>query len=361
MTQPPAGGATLPPVFLHGLWRSGSTYLWSRFRAREDTLCFFEPLHEGLGRLNPRRLAQAAAPICDGLRHPRLDRAYFAEYAPLLKRRGVRGFEARFSRDDFALEPEQAHPRLEAYLRRLIDEAARQGRRPVLGFNRTSFRIGRLRERFGSVDVFIARDPEAIWASYMDHFRSGNHSFMQRTLWMLERNSAHPLFAPLAERLGVRHGLARRLGRAKSHYPAAIADLPDSETYLMVRYLALAAMAQAAARCDLIVDMDAFGRLPKAAERVQARVLAATGLGIDVSDGRSTPARCRMSHTARERADATALELLPDAAFLALQANGVRADLSILALASRRMLDRLSARAISLSGGQRRNSELRAA
>jgi hypothetical protein len=91
------------PVFLHGLWRSGSTYLWSRFRMSEAARCFYEPLHHGLARLTAERIAHDTPEKIDGNRHPALSDPYFLEFAPLLGLRGVRGFRDDLAYDRFAL------------------------------------------------------------------------------------------------------------------------------------------------------------------------------------------------------------------------------------------------------------------
>src|SRR5262249_21846978 len=48
--------AAEPAVFLHGGWRCGSTYIWSRFRDCAGTLCFYEPFHEILARCTARKV-----------------------------------------------------------------------------------------------------------------------------------------------------------------------------------------------------------------------------------------------------------------------------------------------------------------
>ena len=37
-------------IFLHGFWRSSSTYFWNKFRSFDKTISFYEPFHENLDR-----------------------------------------------------------------------------------------------------------------------------------------------------------------------------------------------------------------------------------------------------------------------------------------------------------------------
>src|ERR1700752_4779331 len=92
----------LRPVFLHGLWRSGSTYVWSRFRIARGAVCFYEPLHDGLRRLTRERIARDTPHAVNANHHPPMEHPYFAEYAPLIGLRGVRGYRRRFAYDRFA-------------------------------------------------------------------------------------------------------------------------------------------------------------------------------------------------------------------------------------------------------------------
>ena len=37
-------------IFLHGFWRSSSTYFWNKFRSLDKTISFYEPFHENLDK-----------------------------------------------------------------------------------------------------------------------------------------------------------------------------------------------------------------------------------------------------------------------------------------------------------------------
>ena len=187
-------------VFLHGLWRSGSTYLWSRFRAVEGTCCFYEPLHHGLAKLTRQRIARDTPEQIGANRHPALAQPYFAEFTGLIERRGVRHYHRSLAYDRFILAPGEAHPRLERYVRGLIGHAASRGETAVLGFNRTGLRLAWLKHRFDAFNIHIDREPAAIWASYVVEAAKGNPAFFSMWLAVIEKNAGHPLIAPLAER-----------------------------------------------------------------------------------------------------------------------------------------------------------------
>jgi hypothetical protein len=264
---------------LHGLWRSGSTYVWSRFRAIKSAYSYFEQLYPGLARMTPSRLSRGAwRDAVAANRHPELDEPYFAEFSPLLSRRGVKGFDRRFAFDRFALGAEDRYPALQRYLNGLIGYAAAQDRRAVLGCNRTWLRPAWIKAHFGSYDVYVERDPLAIWSSYKRHAEAGNYNYFTNLHLILERNGHHPLFAPIADRVRLRRGF-ERFTKAAQTYPAMIERMSDADSYGLVYYMWSLSILSGLRHCDVIVDTGA----PSMAARAAAAIKADSGLDIDFS------------------------------------------------------------------------------
>jgi len=229
--------------------------------------------------MTPSRLSRGAwRDAVAANRHPELDEPYFSEFSPLLSRRGVKGFDRRFAFDRFALGAEDRHPALERYLNGLIGYAAAQNRRPVLGCNRTWLRPAWIKARFGSYDVYVERDPAAIWASYKRHAEAGNYNYFTNLHLILERNSDHRLFAPIADRVRLRRGV-ERFTKPTQAYPALIRNMSDAESYGLVYYLWSLSILTGLAHCDLIVDTGA----PSMASRAAQAIKADSGLEIDFS------------------------------------------------------------------------------
>jgi hypothetical protein len=297
-------------VFLHGAWRSGSTYYWSRFRALPETLCFYEPLHHGLAKLTPKRIGQGDNRAAAALGHPVLDAPYFAEYAPLIRGRGVQHYRRSLAYERFHLEPNEPHPALKRYVAGLLEHAHSLDRRPVLGFNRSCGRVGWLKRRFSAYDIHIDREPAAIWASYAAEQARGNDTFFSLWLRVLEANQAHPVWAPLAERLKPRGPLMRRLSRTRTTHHARIAAMTPAESYLLVFYAWLATAPSSMAACNLVID-DGLLPQPHYARRVEAEIEARTGLRIDLSDAEVRQPRIQLDDGLRRAVEAEALALFP--------------------------------------------------
>jgi hypothetical protein len=98
------------------MWRCGSTYVWSRFRAAENTYCYYEPLHHGLSRLTADKLVTYAPEVFEAHSHPVLVKPHFAEFEPLLSNQGVQAFQKRFAYKRYLLQEGDKDDALKKYV-----------------------------------------------------------------------------------------------------------------------------------------------------------------------------------------------------------------------------------------------------
>jgi hypothetical protein len=154
------------PVFIHSLFRSGSTYLFNAFRrSNAGYWCYQEPLHEVLMRLNdhPERLMSFDKDLMNQLRHPALSKPYFFEFFDI-KEHLAGTFQESFSYETFFLPSTGPLPvGLHDYLRCLITYAKV---RPVLQFCRSGGRARALKSSFDAVQIHLWRNPRDQWWSY---------------------------------------------------------------------------------------------------------------------------------------------------------------------------------------------------
>jgi hypothetical protein len=171
-------------------------------------------------------------------------------------------------------------------------------------------RIAWLKARFPeAINIQIDRDPAAIWASYVAEVEKGNYAFFSMWLRVLMGNAAHPVFAPLVERLGLfRRALAP--GPAKAVHRQIMQGMSAAESYFMVYYLWLACTAHARAESDLFIDMSQADN-SRYRRRIAEEIAAATGVAVNLSDMRCAPARTAPPATARARIELSAETMLP--------------------------------------------------
>src|SRR5689334_15510805 len=120
-------GAKAPrPVFIHAMWRTGSTYVWKKFRDQAQYRAYYEPLNELLARSRKTFVAAASSQAAEKLRHPALKDFYFAEF-PFTPGGGVEFFEKALSYERYALEPQAEDEPLHRYINNLLAHAELHG------------------------------------------------------------------------------------------------------------------------------------------------------------------------------------------------------------------------------------------
>ena len=150
------------PVFVHSLWRSGSTYIFSKFRAVQNFYCYQEPLHEALlfAVNEPEKL------LVDGnfsfnFNHPKLQDPYFLEsfeqhehWKSIISKEMI--YDQYF---DQSISPE-----LLGFYRALIDAAPR---RVMVQECRTGARLGAIKDAVGGTHIHLWRRPWGQWWSFL--------------------------------------------------------------------------------------------------------------------------------------------------------------------------------------------------
>lgn len=167
-----------PIVFIHSSFRTGSTWLWSKFRENPECYCYYEIFNEILGEINFKNLLQSAADW--NSHHPR-GAPYFSEFSPLLDHaHGIAGFNKDMALSDFFLNPEGDSDqirRTEAYLASLVNLAQRNKRVPVLSCTRSIGRAGLTKELIGGTHILIRRRLLNQWFSYSNQALNKNTYF----------------------------------------------------------------------------------------------------------------------------------------------------------------------------------------
>lgn len=172
----------LPKVFIHSSFRTGSTWLWSKFRENSGCYCYYEIFNEILGTINFRNILQSSADW--NSHHPR-GAPYFSEFSPLLdKAEGIAGFDQDMALTDFFLNSKGDIDRVrqtEAYLASLIKLAEHNKRIPVLSCTRSIGRTKLIRESIGGTHILIRRRLLNQWFSYSNQ-KLNNNSFFFNTI-----------------------------------------------------------------------------------------------------------------------------------------------------------------------------------
>ncbi len=253
------------PIFVHSLFRAGSTYFFQKFRSQGSVFtCYQEPFNEALTVLNDPALHDRllSPPRPSLLRHPLLEMPYFYEFW-IRRERLIGLYRESFAYDQYFMDECAVLPAEQsAYLSALIEHA--QGR-PVLHCCRSSGRIGALRREYGGVHIHVWRDPRNQWWSYRvaDYF--------DRVTQLVYRGK------PLPRALRTLRAMAG-IGRGKLRL------LRPRENYLVFYGLWLDAWLRLQSQANLSISLDGIATSPTENAESSKRLSELAGRAIDLSD-----------------------------------------------------------------------------
>lgn len=268
-------------VFLHGLWRSCSTYFWTKFRANPGWRCFYEPLHETLLHPDIARASRSNPSHPSALRHPPMSEHYFAEY-DAADGDGVPGFQKRFTAENFYLSPDDEDQPLEAYFRRLMAHATANAQRPFFQPTRAFLRAEWLKQRLGGIHIYLNRDVDQLLRSYFSYGLASSY-FLQCHALIIGQNARHPLYAEIAAYMNLNPFHAQTFEEERLHFARAIADWDLQQFIDMVALQHTLALIAASRYADCLIETnklwDSNYRMT-----VECCVSDLAGIALDLTD-----------------------------------------------------------------------------
>ena len=272
-----------PPVFLHCGWRSGSTYIWNKFRAQGDVLAFYEPFHERLARCTAASILHDTEQAWDS-RHPRLNAPYFAEYLPLLRGKGVARYEDRFAVRRCFVQTQQPLDEA-AYLASLLRLAESGGKQAVLGFARSLGRVGAIKRVFGGHHVVVIRDPVQQWLSARSQrLQHGSPYFELGHLMILALASPLSVAGRIARWLQIPYVRFGSFGHQYRLLRRRFEPLDDELSYRAFIAVYMLAYTKALRHADVVIDMDRLSGSRPYAAALSDELLRASGVDLDFGD-----------------------------------------------------------------------------
>lgn len=235
------------PIFIHSLFRAGSTYIFNVFRRSDSKyFCYQEPLNEWLlnAAIDPEKLLEAHEELTTQLRHPDLDKPYFYEFYLLAEAVG-RLFRKGFSYDQYFSPTVEDNLALKTYFTALVEGA--QGR-PVFQCCRSAGRVAKLKpECPDAKHIFLWRNPWDQWWSYKLGFDTNN---------LLIANATNPpeFIQSIKEKLQIPEFHDADTFKEYTFFSSHWLDAAGS--YMLFYALWFHAMIEALPHCDLSVSID---------------------------------------------------------------------------------------------------------
>lgn len=267
------------PVFIYSGFRASSTWLWSKFRAHDGVLCYYEPFNEQLGSLTLDNI-EDARPENWRSHHPSGD-PYVLEYARLLgKGPGVSGFPATHNLSERFLGVAGPEGSLDddiaAYVQGLINNAHASNQTPLLACTRMLGRAFGLKSAFGGYHILLIRNLFHQWNSYAGQARFGNWYFLHTLYETLGLAKRDPVIADLARVFPEETCSSLEAWVAPDNFDRVFCYFAGFHLY----FLTLARRS-----ADLVIDANALaGPNPDYRDEIVARIARDIGIELDLGD-----------------------------------------------------------------------------
>ena len=266
------------PIFIQAMWRTGSTYLWKKFREQPKYRAYYEPLHHLLVKSRAENEAEHSAALVASLRHPSVERFYFAEL-PFTVSEGVAFFEKPLSYERYCLEETEEDPALHRYISYLIEFASLHGQTAVLQFNRGLLRSGWLTRNFQPINILVLRRPANVWKSFLSF---DSHSFTTLLTMVVGQNQHRAPLKYLPRWVEIPYQSGMRFEEDFAFYQPIAAAL-EPELYPVFFDFYLLSTLHCARYADCILDLDEISTNPRA-RRAATERLRDLGIRMDLED-----------------------------------------------------------------------------
>ena len=154
-------------IFLHSMFRAGSTYMFNKFRNYDTFWPHYEPLHHDLIKLKKESLDiwKYDKKATNVMNHPELEKPHFYEFKFAFDNTAsLPHYDTDFAYKEF-FNVSKTHE-LQKYINNLINSTP-ETKLPVFQFNRTSLRIEWFKKQYPeSLNIFLLRNPRDQFESY---------------------------------------------------------------------------------------------------------------------------------------------------------------------------------------------------
>ena len=261
------------PIFIHSLWRAGSTYLFQVFRRSEaGYYCYQEPLHEIVldNQNSPENMLIIKSENVLDLRHPTLTYPYYQELCDVYEF-WKEYICKQIIYDEYFVD---CSIQLTSYFKTLLIHSKA---RPVIQECRTSHRIGSLKHVLGGIHLFLWRNPWDQWWSFKSTWY-----FDVVVQLLINAPIVPPVISALREKLGFQEFHSEDIHEEIEHFNTMRGSAEGS--YLAFYILWCLAFLEAQQYADLQISIDHLSESDEYRMKI-LQALHELGIpGLDVAD-----------------------------------------------------------------------------
>jgi len=271
VTEEQTSSDILQPVFLHSSFRTGSTWLWSKFRAIDKCYCYYEVFNEILSDINFSSIL--SSPSDWNSHHPE-GPPYFTEFSPLIMPSGgVEHFDNAMALQDFFLSSDDSvrSERLRQYLMSLVNLAHANGKIPVLSCTRGIGRVHAIRNAMGGKHLLLKRRLLNQWFSYSNQLANHNSYFLRTIVETIRAPASEPFVVLLRQIV------------SDINVTESLSD--DDHDNLLVAFLAFHIFLYLKYKSDFDIVLDFSSEIsPGDLKEIEQSIEQLTGIDVSLSD-----------------------------------------------------------------------------
>lgn len=245
------------PIFIHALFKTGSSFLWSQFRQNKNYHCYYEPFHHFLLEIDKDFENKfIKRDTIFGKEHTK-ESHYLTEYAGLIRdgKVGLPFFKRDFIVERYCDNNDSAD--VKVYIDALIANAGEK--RTVFQFNRSSLRIKWFKSNYpDSLHIYLLRNPRDQWESYVSKARKNRRIFVAYDLMIAGKNQKSDYFRKLADYVPLINFHDADFNAEIKFFQTLSDKYIDEDKYFIFYYIWLLAFLENCRYADVVIDMNSI-------------------------------------------------------------------------------------------------------
>lgn len=268
------------PIFIHSGWRTGSTFIWQKFREIPEIMAFYEPFNEQLQSNKVLTLSSDSWASGHGLIE---DSRYFAEFFNIVE-------NAKYT-SDFALKNyfinDEPLTNKKEYIDSIIAEAVNQNKQPVLCFCRSLGKAAWFKKNFDASNILLVRNPIQQFASgHLQNIEKDNPYFDIVNFMIIGQAINSPMCEKIASSIGFPQILNGRWEDVYQWYKELSCSVDVEKIFSAFLSLYIISHSAALPHMDLTIDIDLVSNNVEHRKYIENKVNELITLPVDLSDAR---------------------------------------------------------------------------
>ena len=243
------------PIFIHALFRTGSTYLWRKFREVKEFYCYYEPLHHFFLEIDQNYKDKFWKEDTLIGKELQVKKHFLHEYENLIdnQKKGLPYFKKSFIFDQYCKI--DTNSELKKYINLLIENA--KNKRSVLQFNRTALRTRWFKRNYPeALNIYIVRNPRDQWESCIRKAKKNRNIFVVMDLMIASLNLSKNHFYELAQHIPLIEYRNQDFNSERIFYDTIIEAYSTQEKYFIFYYIWLLSLIENILYSDMTININ---------------------------------------------------------------------------------------------------------